>query len=137
MKTETNSNWAQQTKKNTQRLGKWTIAWVLSVALATFGPIFLWQSATLSIIAIGLNLILGIGMIVANKIYLDGLDELQKRIQLEAMALTLGVGLVCGIAYTILDVVNVIAQDAEISYLIILLGITYLIGITIGQLRYR
>jgi len=36
-----------------------------------------------------------------------------------------------------LDVANVIASDAEISHLIILMGITYGIGIVTGLRKYR
>ena len=132
------SNWELQGKKNTIQLMAWTLAWTLSVALATFGPVFLWASnSTFTIIALIINLGLGVGMIMANKRYLNGLDEMQKKIQLEATALTLGVGLVGGIGYTLLDITNLIASDAEISHLIILMGLTYIVGIIVSQLRYR
>lgn len=125
------SGWAEKNKKNTIRLGFWTAAWTVTVALATFGPPFLWEyDKTLTILAIVVNLAIGVGMIIANKHHLEGLDELQQKIQLEAMALALGVTLIVGIAYSLLDITNVISTDAEISYLIILMGMTYL-GTTI------
>jgi hypothetical protein len=77
------------------------------------------------------------GVIVANKRHLLGLDELQQRIQLEAMALSLGVGLVAGLAYSNLDVANLIPGDAEISNLVILISLTYAAGIVAGQRKYR
>ncbi len=137
MKQETNTNWVTKGKRNTWRLGLWTLAWVLSVALATFGPHFLWAQQSLTIIALMINLGLGIGLIVSNKVYLAGLDELDQKIQLEAMALSLGVGLVAGIGYSLMDVTNLIASDAEISHLIILMAIAYMVGIAVGKRRYR
>ena len=130
--------WEARTKKNTKSLAVWTVAWTLSMALATFGPKFIWQGdRLLTILAILLNLGLGIGMIVANKRHLKGLDELQQKIQLEAMALALGVGLVGGLSYSLLDITNLIHSDAEISHLVILMALTYMGGIVAGQVRYK
>jgi hypothetical protein len=108
------------------------------MAVANFGPVFIWHSNQVStILAIVVNLGIGFGMIVANKRHLKGLDEMHQKIQLEAMALSLGVGLVVGLGYSNLDVTNVIAFDAEISHLVILMGLTYMAGIFAGLKRYR
>lgn len=133
-----NQNWKNQTKKNTLNLAFWTIAWTLSMALATFGPIFIWESESVfTIIGIIINALLGVGMIRANIRHLDGLDDLQKKIQLEGMAIALGVGIVGGLSYTLLDTTNTISQDAEISFLVIFIGLTYIISVLIGQKRYK
>lgn len=138
-KLKTNPNdWAANTVKTTRQLGYWTAAWVLTMALANFGPRFIWQfNETLTIIAILLNLALGFGMILANKRHLKGLDEMHQKIQLEAMALSLGIGLVVGLAYSNLDVTNIIAADAEISHLVILMCLTYIFGVFNGLRKYR
>ena len=132
------SNWQTNTTRNTVRLGFWTLAWVATMALANFGPRFLWDSSELlTIVAIILNVAVGVGMILANKRHLDGLDEMHQKIQLDAMALSLGVGLIAGLGYSSLDVTNVISADAEISHLVILMGLTYLAGIFAGIRKYR
>jgi hypothetical protein len=138
-KLKTNSNdWAANSAKNTVLLGYWTAAWVLTMALANFGPRFIWQyNESLTILAIIINLALGFGMILANKRHLKGLDEMHQKIQLEAMALSLGVGLVVGLGYSNLDVTNIITADAEISHLVILMGLTYLAGVVTGFRKYR
>ena len=76
-------------------------------------------------------------MIWMNIKYLSGLDEMQKKIQLDAMALALGVGVIGGLNYSLLDVTNLITGDAEISVLVIIISITYMAGILIGQKRYK
>lgn len=130
--------WKTNVKKQTVKLAYWTSAWLLSMALANFGPTFFWQSNRLiTLAAIGLNLLIGLGMIVANKDHLRSLDEMQQRIYLEAMGLTLGVGLVAGLAYSNLDVTNIIASDAEISHVVILMGLTYLAAVFVGNRKYR
>ena len=132
------NNWAANNAKNTLILGYWTGAWVLTQALTVFGPQYIWQSnKLLTSLALLINLAMGAGMIMANKRYLNGLDELQRKIQTEAMALCLGVGLVAGLGYSTLDVTNLIPMDAEISNLIILMCLTYLAGILLGRRKYQ
>jgi hypothetical protein len=132
------SNWEAATAKNTVRLAVWTTGWVVSLALATFGPMFIWESGTLpSVLAIAVNLAIGVGMILANKHHLQGLDELQRNMQLEAMAVSLGVGLITGLAFSTMDIVNLIHFDAEISHMVILMSITYAISLTVSRRKYR
>lgn len=124
-------------KKNTKNLAFYTTLWVVSMAFATFGPKFIWDdNKTLTFIGVFINAIFGLFMILANIKHLKGLDELQKKIHLEGMALALGVGVVGGFSYSLLDTTNLIAQDAEISFLVILIALTYLVTVIIGQKRY-
>jgi len=134
----TGGGWQANVKRHTIRLAYWTLAWLVSMALATFGPRFLWQeAAVITVVAIGINLLIGFGMIVANKNHLRSLDELHQKIHLEAMGITLGVALVVGLAYSVLDMNNVIASDAEISHLVFVMGLTYLASIVIGTRKYQ
>ncbi|NMM47910.1 hypothetical protein [Marinigracilibium pacificum] len=131
-------NIKQQTMKNTKQLAIWTFAWLLTVALVSFGSKYIWDfNQTYSIAAIILNIIMGVGLILANRKYLKDLDELQRKIYMDAMGLTLGVAVIGGLAYSMLDVTNVIKSDAEISVLVILISITYLASIFIGNYRYK
>lgn len=131
-------NWQARTRRNTIRLAIWTLAWLLTMAAAVFGPALVWQTATLpTVIAILANLAAGAGMIIANKNHLKGLDEMQQKIQLEAMGLALGVGLVVGLAYSAMDISDLIAFDAEISHLVFVISLTYLAGILFGRRKFQ
>jgi len=130
--------WHTKIRKNTRQLAIWTILWTGSMALATFGPKFIWdENVTITFLAVLLNALLGIRMILVNIKYINSLDDLQKKIQLDAMGVALGAGIVGGLSYTLLDTTNLIANDAEISYLVIFIGVTFLLGITIGYKRYK
>ncbi len=135
---DTNSgSWAQAQVHNTRVLAVWTAAWVVTVALATFGHKFLWDgNKTISLVVIMLQVAVGAGMILSNKRLLLGLDEMQQRIQLEAMGITLGVALVAGIAYSALDATNLIPFDAEIGLLVGLMGLTYLVAVITRTRRF-
>ena len=127
-----------QTKKNTKRLFFWGVVWVLATAGVAFGPKNLWSFNTwLTIIAVLIHIGIGLGMIRAFKQYLLGLDELQRKIQLDAMALSLGVGLVLGCSYEQLEDIKLIPFQPEIPHLIILMSLTYYIGIILGNRRYQ
>jgi len=130
--------WASNTARNTTRLRYWTFAWVATSALAAFGPKFIWDFATLpTILGVLVNLGVGFGMIIANKQYLQGLDEMQRKIFLDACAVTLGVGLVCGLSYELLEDIKLISYEPEIPHLIILMCLVFLTTTIAGHRRYR
>jgi hypothetical protein len=131
-------SWQASQKTNSIRLRYWTTVWVLSSALAAFGPKLLWDFHTgLTILAVVTNLAIGLGMIVANKQYLQGLDEMHRKIFLDAAALSLGVGLVCGLSYELLEDIKLITFQPEISHLVMLMCLTFLTGMIVGHRKYR
>lgn len=130
--------WVSNTTRNTTRLKCWSFSWVVTIALATFGPRFIWDFATLpTILGVLLNLGIGFGMIVANKQYLQGLDEMQRKIFLDSCAITLGVGLVCGLSYEMLEDIKLIPYEPEISHLILLMCLIFMTTTFVGNRRYR
>ena len=137
MSATTTGSLKERTRRNTVRLAIWTGTWLVTMVAAVFGPVFLWDSKVISLVVILVNVAVGIGMMVANKQHLDGLDDLQRKIQLDAMALALGMGLVLGLGYSTMDIANVIESDAEISFVVMMVGIIYIIGILVGRRKYQ
>ncbi len=136
--TSNSKDWRTRINEKTVHLAGWTAGWVITMALATFGPTYLWDSQQwITIMAILFNLGIGLGMIVANIHHLQMQDEMMQKIQLQAMALALGVGVVGGLSYSMLDTTNIISSDAEIPYLVILISITYLVSLIVNRRRYR
>ena len=132
------TDWENQNKNNQKHLKLWSGLWCLTMALATFGPKFIWDYQTsLTVLGILLNLGTGFRMVLWNKRFLQGLDELQKKIQLEAMALSMGVGLVVGLNYELLEDVRLITFQPEIPHLIMLMALTVFVGIVTGNRRYQ
>src|SRR4051812_29867367 len=115
------NGYQSRSRTNVIGLFRWTGAWGAATALMALGPKFLWSHALVfTVLAIGLNVIVGIGMILANKRYLAELDELQRKIQLNSMGITLGVGLIAGVPFSVLEAYNAIPSHANIAYLLIL-----------------
>ena len=116
----------------------WGLAWLLATAGAAFGPELLWGYGTLiTSIGIAIQLVLGFGMIWAFKGVLLAMDELQRLIQLEALSLAFGVGVVVGVSYELLEDVKLITFEPEISHLIMLMSLTYVFGLFLGNRHYR
>jgi len=124
-------------KKKLHQLAAWTWSWVATMAIATFGPKFIWDEHTvLTALAVSVNFANGILMIIANRNLFNNFDELERKIHLESLALTLGLAVVAGLSYSLLDTTNLISYDAEIGNLVFFIGITYLICVTINTRRY-
>ncbi len=125
-------------KQQLKNLAAWTFAWVLSTALVVFGAEFIWDgNAWITMAALAVNVLVGLGMILSNRRLLENCDELEKKIQLESMGLTLGLTLVVGIAFSMMDATNLIPFDAEIAFLVMFMGICYMLAIWFNNRRYR
>ena len=119
-------------------LAIWTVAWIATLALAKFGPEALWDSQpVVSWIAVAINLAIGVGWIVAHARYLRGVDDLQRKIFMDAIAIALGAGLVGGFAYSAANTAGLISFDSDIAFLSVLMSIVYLLAIAAGHVRYR
>tara|TARA_R110002153_G_scaffold270890_1_gene437655 strand:+ start:16069 stop:16482 length:414 start_codon:yes stop_codon:yes gene_type:complete len=133
-----NESICSQQKSNITSLALWTLAWVISTALLRFGAEYIWDyQPAYSIIALITHLALGLTMIMVNVKHLANLDELQRKITLDAMGITLGVGLIAGIAYEQLEDIKLISFEPEINHLIMLMAFTYILSIVIGNRKYQ
>ena len=123
--------------KRVKKLAIWTWTWVATMAIATFGPEFIWDNHPfLTPFAIVVNLANGVLMILANRDLFNHFDELERKIHLEAMGITLGLAVVVGLTFSLLDQKDIIPFDAEIGYLVMFIGITYMIDMVINRKRY-
>ncbi len=135
---DTGEDFEDRLHHQSMRYAAWTIAWTVSTAVVVFGGEFLWKSSTgLKLLSIGINLGIGVLIVRSFRRLLRRMDELQRRIQLEAMAMALGAAVFGGMAYSMLDITNVISSDAEIGIVVALVGLVYGLGIFLGNRRYR
>jgi hypothetical protein len=103
-----------------------------------FGAVYIWNyQPAYPITALTTHLALGVAMIMVNVKHLANLDELQRKITMDAMGITLGIGLIAGIAYEQLEDIKLITFEPEINHLIMLMAITYIISILVGNRKYQ
>lgn len=121
-----------------KKLAVWTWTWVATMAIATFGPKFIWDDHVfLSTFSLMVNFSTGILMILANRDLFNHFDELERKIHLEAIALTLGLTVVVGLTFSLLDQQDFIPFDADISFLVMFIGITYLVSVLVNSTRFK
>jgi len=127
----------KEQKKHTKIMLAWTLAWVVSLAFLTGAENALWDNIIFTQIGLIINLAIGFGMIIANKNLFKHYDELQKKIQFEAMALTLGLAVVVGLTYEISFDFGVINSEPEFEYLMLFISFTYTTSNIINSRRYK
>ena len=126
----------EQKKQNKVLLG-WTLAWVVSLAFLTGAENTLWNDLIFTKIGLLINFAIGIGMIVAHKNLFKTYDELQKKIQFEAMAITLGLACVVGLTYEVSFDFGVIDKEPEFEYLMLFICFSYVASTIISAIRYK
>lgn len=129
----------QKTKRRQllKQLAFWTMLWVATEALVVFGHKAIWdETAWITAMVLGINVLFGLAMVFTYRNLMNLLDELERKIQLESMGLTLGLTLVVGLGYSVLDITNLIPWDAEIGNLVFFMGICYIACILINTRRY-
>ena len=127
----------KEQKKHTKILMAWTFAWVASLAFLTGAENALWDNIIFTQIGLIINFAIGVGMIIANKNLFKHYDELQKKIQFDAMALTLGLAVVVGLTYEISFDFGVINSEPEFEYLVLFISFTYIASNIINSRRYK
>lgn len=133
----TTDNLAARTKQSNKELLTWTSSWLVSLAIVAFAPKFVWDfSPVYTLMALILNLFFGYKMIIANKRALDRMDELQRRIHFNAMAVSLGISMVFGAAYGLMEGVKLINFEPNPSGILFVMGISYLISVFVGLRKY-
>ena len=135
---EPTTSFKQKQFNNTKKLAFWTLIWVLATALATFGPEFIWENSLFTYAGVGLFLITGAAMIWANRKCLMDQDELQRRMHLEAMSITLGVAVVLGLGLSILDQQDLLfGFDLDFAFITIIISVSYMLSLLINLRRFK
>ncbi len=134
---EPTTSFKQKQFNNTKKLAFWTMIWVFSTALATFGPEFIWENPLFTYAGVGLFLITGAAMILANRKHILNLDELQQRMHLEAMAISLGIAVVLGLGLSILEQQDLLGFKMDFAFMTIVISLTYLAGLAINTRRFK
>ena len=132
------NSYQSRIRTNVTRLFYWNGAWGAATALMAFGPKYLWNRSLLfTLLAVGLDVAVGVGMILANKKHIAKLDELQRKVQLNSMGITLGVALIAGVPLSVMDAYHVIPSHVDIASLLILMILTFAVSNLYGTRRYR
>lgn len=114
-----------------------TLVWTISFVLADKAALYDWYDSTASAVtAIVVNVVLGIVMVLTFMRHLRVMDELQRKIQMDALALALGAAMVGGFALLLMQTTGLM-DEPQLDNLILLIFATHLVSTVVGNLRYR
>ncbi|MBT8063103.1 MAG: hypothetical protein HKO64_12255 [Xanthomonadales bacterium] len=115
----------------------WIFVWMASLVVSDKAALYGWWDAPwITIVSIGLNAGLGLLVVHRYRRLLQGMDDLQRKIQLEALAIALGISLVGACSYMLLVTWGYII-DEEISDLFVLMCVSYAAASMYGVWKYR
>ena len=122
--------------KNANRVNLWGLAWAFSLLVVTYAAKQDWLDSILLIsLAFLAHTAIGITMVLTFRHMLKELDEMEKKIQLDALALSVGITIICFSSYSLLAKAEVV-PSLNSAYLVMLMALTYIAGIMIGRVRY-
>jgi hypothetical protein len=88
-------------------------------------------------VALALNPIAGVLVIGAYARLIRSQDELQRKIALDALAVTFGLSLVLGFGYVVANAAELIPFDLELVWFLTATAVLYSVASVVSWLRYR
>lgn len=125
----------ERDRRNQRRLVAWGLAWVATWTAAGLALDNGWIGTAVAAAAIVLSALLGVATLLAYRRFLREADELRRKIELDALALAFGVGLVAGFTHWLLAEAGIVAE-AEVLFLLVLMVATHTLGLLVGHRRY-
>ena len=121
--------------RNQGRVVLWSFVWALSFVVITLAAKRAWWPFGARLAGgIGTSLF-GVATMLAYRRFLQETDELRRKIEIEALSLAFGVGLVGGMTYWLLTVMGAVpAKDFLYVFLVMILA--HPVGVLIGRRRY-
>lgn len=129
------NTYTQRNQSNSKKVMLWSMLWAFTLLLAAasaklFGPLSL-----AFIVIVVLSHVFFAGMALkAHKVWLRGLDEFQKQIQLYSMAFTLGMTWIVVILMQLLDILDVLeVGENHLVFLSVMMAVTGAIGTMVSM----
>ncbi len=123
--------------KNANIANLWIFAWAASLGIISYISDYEWYSSIITItITLIIHIGIGAGMMLAYRRFLKELDELERKIQLDALAFSVGSTILVFSSYSILENAGIVPELSP-SILIAVLALTYSAGLIFGRIRYR
>lgn len=124
-------------RRNQFRMAWWVLAWSAGWVGATYGIRNDWFTQDYLVwIVVAIIGCLGLAMLQAYRRYLREADEMLRKIEVDALAVALGVGMVGGVAYWLLQVAELVTYKDAFIVTILLVCISYSLTVIISHRRY-
>ena len=123
--------------KNANRVNLLALLWAGTLAITSMSREYTWHSNMLFIsIIFTVHTFIGLLMVFSFRKFLKELDDLERKIQLDALALSVGITIISFSSTSILSMAGII-EKLDQSSLIMLMAASYMVGIVVGRIKYR
>ena len=133
----TQKSYEVRSAKDSIKLVAWIFVWMASLVVSDKAALYgWWESEGITIFSIFFTAALGFGVLLVFRKMLSRMDDLQRKIQLDALAVALGISLVGCAVYSLLVTWGYI-QDEEVTDIFVLMCVSYSAGILFSVVKYR
>lgn len=123
-------------KKN-MKMVAWIFIWMVSLIVSDKAALYGWWSAEwITVLSIIINAGFGLGVVYGYRRMLKGMDDLQRKIQLEALSMAFGVSVIGSISYSLLVTWGYII-DEEVTDIFMLMSISFSASVLLNSWRYK
>lgn len=139
MNNSTSNGYTSRETKSSMGATYWSLAMALAIVIGCAASVFLpTQKLLVGVLSVIAYLSISTGAIRAHIRWLKALDEMQRTIQLESMAFTLGALWIAFGSLLILNAARIIYIDhLTVALLAVLAGIVWNLGILYGKRKYQ
>jgi len=133
----TGSNYDKRSIRENLKLVLWVFVWTASSVISQKAKAYgWWEAEWITLLSIAINAALGLLLVHYYRQMLNRMDDLQRKIHLEAISISFGLGLVLSISYTILVTWGYIINE-QVSDIFTLMCISYAAAIVSNTVRYK
>jgi len=125
----------QRDRRNQWRVILCAFVWAIFFVAVTLGIKKEWLPFGVSLAGVIATSLFGLATVLAYRRFLHETDELRRKIEVEALALAFGLGVVGGLTYWLLAVMGAV-HETGFAYVFALMLITHSVGVLIGRRRY-
>jgi hypothetical protein len=126
--------WTPRDAANANRFSRWSLVWALGFVAATVAIEAEWVSGALALVVATAPLLAGGAALVAYARFLQDVDELQRKIQLEGLAMGFGAGLLFMMGWRLFERLG--APQLDVSDPVLVMVVAFALGQWLGARRY-
>ena len=131
------TNYDKRSIRDNLKLVSWVFLWTASSVISQKAKAYgWWEAEWITLMSIAVNAALGLLLVHYYRQMLKRMDDLQRKIHLEAISISFGLGLVLSISYTILVTWGYIINE-QVSDIFTLMCISYAAAIVLNTVRYK
>jgi hypothetical protein len=125
----------ERDRRNQRRILFWVILWGASFLAVSLEIKKGWWPFAGTLAGVAVTSLFGIAILLMYRRFLQETDELRRKIEVEALALAFGVGVIGGLSYWLLAVSGAVPAS-DLIYVFVAMILTHPLGVLIGHRRY-